>query len=137
MTHPAWSAPVAFITNTVQPRVFELFGEEVTFEPATFSVQMPKRDDLGLVDFEVTFPVTARVVELIDLAEPSDYPITATLTAYLDGSTGPEMEPITLKLDNISLGVESGTGRAQRIDLLNRAYPRNIVRPLFYPGLWR
>lgn len=137
LTHPAWDAPVAFLTNSVKPRTFNLFGAPVEFQPATFSVQMPKRDDLGLVDFEITFPITSAIVALIDLAEPSNSPISATLTAYLDSSIEPQMEPITLSLDNVSMGIESGTGRAQRIDLLNRAYPRNIVRPAAYVGLWR
>jgi hypothetical protein len=137
LTHPAWSTPVAFITNSIEPRIFNLNGQPVEFTPATFTVQLPRRDDLGIVDFEITFPLTARVFSLIDLAEPSDDPISATLTTYLDTSADPQMEPITLQLDNVSLGVESGTGRAQRIDLLNRTYPRNIVRPLYYPGLWR
>lgn len=137
LSHPSWTNPVAFITNTVDNKTFNLYGQPVTFIPATFRVKMPTRNDLGIVDFEIIFPLTYDVMELIDLAEPTGVPITATMTTYLDSSADPQMEPITLQLDNISLSDENGTGRAQRIDLLNRMYPRNIVRPDTYPGLFR
>lgn len=137
LDHVAWPSPVAFITNTVVPRTFNLNGQPYVFEPGNFVIQLPKRDDLGLVDFEVRFPVTSRIVTLIDLAEPGDETITAVMTTYLDSSPEPQMEPIVLRLDNVALTLTEGAGRAQRVDLLNRMYPRQIVRPTNYPGLWR
>lgn len=137
LSHPEWPSDLAYITNTIEEKTFNLDGIPVLYTPATFSVSLPKRDDLGLVDFEITFPLTYDTIKLIELAEPSDEPITATLTTYLDGIVDPQMEPITLQLDNITVGFTSATGRAQRIDLLNRTYPRNIVRPAAYPGLVR
>lgn len=137
LNHSQWPEPLAFITNSIEARVFNLNGIPYSFQPAEFVIQLPKRDDLGLVDFQVQFPVTSRVINMVDLAEPGAETIQAVITTYIDGSMEPQMEPIELQLDSVVLGTTQGAGRAQRIDLLNRAYPRSIVRPLFYPGLWR
>ena len=137
LTHPDWDTDMAYITNTIEYRTFNLLGQSVTFTPATFVIRLPTRNDLGIVDFEVTFPLTYDAMTLINLAEPSGVPITATLTTYLDSSLDPQMEPIVLQLDNLAINDTNVTGRAQRIDLLNRMYPRHIVRPDSYPGLLR
>lgn len=137
LTHPAWPEALAYMTNTVEPLAFNRNGTLTEFKPGTFAISLPKRDDLGLVDLAITFPITSQTITLIDLAEPSGIPITAEVSVYILSSTEPQMEPIVLQLDNIQLGTDTGTGIAQRIDLLNRAYPRKIVRPTTYPGLWR
>lgn len=137
MTHPNWLTAIAYITNSVVDRTFNLYGESVLFKPASFIVRLPQRDDLGVVEFGIDFPVTSTTVDLLDLAENSGQPITATLTTYIDGSLDPQMEPVKLFVDQIAMTHENGTATAQRIDLLNRSYPRNIVRALTYPGLLR
>lgn len=137
LTHPDWDTALAYITNSVEPLTFNRNGTPTLFNPGSFAIALPKRDDLGLVDLAITFPITSQTITLIDLAEPSGIPITAEVSVYLASSIDPQMDPIVLQLDNIQLGNETGTGIAQRIDLLNRAYPRKIVRPSTYPGLWR
>lgn len=137
LSHPTWPVDLAYITNTIEDKTFNLYGEPVVFKPASFEIKLPTRNDLGIVEFEILFPLTYTTIELVDLAEVSDDPITATLVTYLDGSPDPQMEPITLQLDTIALNDTNGIGRAQRIDLLNRMYPRGIVRPDVYPGLFR
>jgi hypothetical protein len=137
LTHPAWPEAIALITNTVEQRTFNFKGVAVDFQPATFSTRLPKRDDLGIVDFEVVIPLTAKVANYMILAELSLKPIDAALTVYIDGQADEQLTPIELQIDQISMTNEFANGRAQRIDLLNRAFPRRIVRAESFPGLWR
>lgn len=137
LDHSAFLAPLCYLSNSVVARTFNLYGQPVEFQPAIFSLSMPRRDDTGLVDIELSFPLTYSTMKSIELAEPNDETVSLTVTTYIDGSLEPQMTPIVLQIDNIALGTESATARAQRIDLVNRAYPRNIVRPTFYRGLWR
>lgn len=137
LDHPSWSSRVALLTNSVEARTFNFKGSPQEFQPATFSIRLPKRDDLGVVDFEVIIPLTADVVRKIDLAEAAGTPIQAAMTVYIDGQTDEQLTPIELLMDQIAMSNEYASGRAQRIDLLNRAFPRKIVRAEVYPGLWR
>lgn len=137
LSHPAWPEAIALITNSIEPRTFNLKGVPVEFQPATFSIRLPKRDDLGLVDFEVVIPLTAKVAKLIALAEIAATPISAALTVYIDGQADEQITPIELQMDQVAMSNEYASGRAQRIDLLNRAFPRRIVRSDVFPGLWR
>ncbi len=137
LSHSAWEAPIALITNSIVPRTFNFKGSPVEFQPATFSTRLPKRDDFGLVDFEVLIPLTANVANMIELAESAGSPISAALTVYIDGQANEQLTPIELQMDQIAMSNEFASGRAQRIDLLNRAFPRRIVRSDVYPGLWR
>lgn len=138
LSHPNWTAPVAIITNTIETVVKNLNGVPVTYIGANFEVALPSRNDLGLVQLQVNFPiVTKDMIELIELAEASRIAITATLTVYIDGSDEPQMTPIVLSLDSVAITEEVISGTATRIDLLNKTFPRNIVRPETWPGLYR
>lgn len=137
LSHPNWAEPLAYITNTVEERTFKLNGADVLYKPASFTIRLPARNDLGIVEFSIDFPMTSTTVDNLDLAENSGEPITAILTTYIDSSLDPQMEPVQLQIDKVSMTAESGTATAQRIDLINRAYPRNIVRALTYRGLLR
>jgi hypothetical protein len=115
-----------------------LNGEPVIFSPANFSVVLPKRDDLGLVELSINFPIVSRVmVELIERAERSKTAITATLAVYVDGLDESQMTPVELQLDQIAITEDFVSGNASRVDLLNRVFPRSIVRPEMFPGLYR
>jgi hypothetical protein len=138
LSHPNWSEPVAIITNTIEEMVKNLDGNPITYHGANFEIALPKRDDLGLVQLQVNFPiVTKDMIQLIELAEASRIAITATLTVYIDGNDDPQMTPIVLSLDNVAITEEVISGVATRIDLLNKTFPRNIVRPELWPGLYR
>lgn len=138
LAHPAWTAPVSIITNTTNEMTKNLNGVSLVFHPASFTISLPKRDDYGLVELAINFPLVSRaMVELIELAEKSQKPITATLAVYLDGSDEPQMEPIELQLNQIGMTEEAVTGIATRVDLLNKIFPRRVARPESFPGLYR
>lgn len=138
LSHPDWPEKIAIITNTITPMVKNLDGQPVTFNPAAFTITLPRRDDFGLVELAVNFPLASRqMVELIELAEKAQKPITAKLSVYLDSSPDPQMTPIELQLNQIGMTETEVTGIASRIDLLNKIFPRRIVRPESFPGLYR
>jgi hypothetical protein len=137
LTNPAWTSYIALINNSVEPRDFNFKGVLTSYQPATFRVLLPKRNDFGLVDFEVQIPLTAQVASMLILAEQSKSPIQAAMTVYIDGQLDEQMTPIELTMDRVTMNDEFANGKAQRIDLLNRIFPRTIVRPDVYPGLWR
>jgi hypothetical protein len=115
-----------------------LNGVPITFKPASFTIALPKRDDYGLVELSINFPLVSReMVERIELAEKSQKPITATLAVYLDVEDESQMTPIELMLNQVGMTEEAVTGIATRVDLLNKVFPRRIVRPESFPGLYR
>lgn len=138
LTHPAWNEPIAIATNTVSPLDKTLNGKNIQFIPASFTITLPRRDDFGLVELAVNFPLVSReMVDLIELAEKAQKPITATLAVYLDSSPDPQMTPIELQLNQVTMTEDTVSGIASRIDLLNKIFPRRIVRPESFPGLYR
>jgi hypothetical protein len=138
LTHGSWSEVVAIINNTVTDTVKNFNGAPINFTAAVFEVQLPKRDDLGVVEMTISFPiVTRRMMELIAQAEAARTPILATLLVYTDSSAESQLTPLELQLDSIAITEELVSGIASRVDLLNKVYPRNIVRPENYPGLYR
>jgi hypothetical protein len=138
LTHSAWTDPIAIMTNTVVPMTKVLNGENIEFQPAAFAITLPKRDDFGLVELAVSFPLVSRgMVELIERAERAQKSILAKLTVYIDASPDPQMTPIELQLNKIAMNETEVTGVAARIDLLNKVFPRRIVRPESFPGLYR
>jgi hypothetical protein len=138
LEHPAWPESVRFATNTVDPITKNFNATPVLFNPASFELTMPRRDDSGLVELAVTFPLVSRtMVEMIDAAEQSRQPIVASLTVYIDASDDPQMTPIQLYLSDIAMTDDSVTGIASRVDLINKGFPRVVVKPENYPGLYR
>lgn len=138
LTHPAWAEPVAIITNTVTNTTKNFNGQPIEFTAAVFEVQLPKRDDLGVVQLSVSFPiVTRRMMELITQAETARTPISATMLVFIDASMDSQIDPIELQLDAVAINEEEVTGIASRIDLINKIFPRAIVRPDNFPGLYR
>jgi len=138
LNHPSWPEPVAIITNTVVETTKNVNGEPILFHPSNFQVVLPKRDDLGLVQLSINFPIVTRnMMELIELAESARTPIQAILLIYIDGSDDSQLTPVELQLDQIAVTEEQVTGVATRVDLLNKVFPRTIVRPDNYPGLYR
>lgn len=138
LSHPTWDGVVAIMTNTAVEKTKLLNGDPITFSPASFSVTLPKRDDLGLVELSINFPIVSRtMVELIERAERSQTAITATLAVYIDGADESQMTPVELQLDQIALTEDFVSGNASRVDMLNKVFPRNIVRPEMFPGLYR
>lgn len=138
LQHPAWTAPIAIMTNTIETVTKNLNGVAIQFNPAAFSITLPKRDDFGLVELSINFPLVSRdMVELLERAEQSQQSIKAIVAVYLDGSPDPQMEPIELQLNQVAMSEELVSGTATRIDLLNKAFPRRIVRPETFPGLYR
>lgn len=138
LLHPAWTNNIALMTNTVIPKTKNLGALQITFSPAPFRITLPRRDDGGLVDLNVTFPLVSRsMVELLELAELSREPITSILTVYTDTSDDPQITPIELQIESIVMSDTEVSGNATRLDLINRSFPRRIVRPEEWPGLYR
>lgn len=138
LTHPSWLEPVAIITNTVTEQQKLFNGNLITFMPANFQVELPKRDDLGLVELSINFPIVTRnMMDLITQAETARTPINVSLMIFIDGSDESQLTPVELQLDQIAVTEEAVTGVASRIDLLNKVFPRNIVRAENFPGLYR
>lgn len=138
LSHPTWDGVIAIMTNTATEKTKIFNGAPVVFSPASFSVTLPKRDDLGLVELSVNFPIVSRMmVELIERAERSQTAITATLAVYIDSSDEPQMTPVELQMDQIAITEDLISGNASRVDMLNKVFPRNVVRPEMFPGLYR
>lgn len=138
LTHPAWTDNIALITNTIVPKTKNLGALQVTFNPAPFRITLPRRNDGGLVDLNLTFPLASRMMlELLQQAERAREPITALVTVYVDSSDDPQITPIELQMDSIVMTDTEVSGNASRLDLINRAFPRRIVRPEEWPGLYR
>ena len=138
LSHPAWVENIAIVTNTIVPITKNIGPLQITFNPAAFRITMPRRNDGGLVDLNITFPLASRaMLELLQLAEQGREPISVILTVYTDYSDDPQITPIELQMDSIVMTDTEVSGNASRIDLINRAYPRRIVRPEEWPGLYR
>lgn len=138
LSHPNWAEDYAIINHSAFDRVLNFEGQPLTFKASSFRLNLPKRDDQGLVELSLQFPNTGKVlIDPIEAAVGSGVAITATVTVYTEDSLDPAMTPIVLSLNQMTIDVNNVVAGATRIDLLNTAFPRKIARIDNYPGLYR
>jgi hypothetical protein len=60
------------------------------------------------------------------------------MTQYSDDASTPGLwPPLELQFTSVALDEENCTGTARRVDLINRAFPREVFTIENYPGLFR
>ena len=139
LTNPMWPAPLYLIDNTAVPRIFDFDGAAVKFLPTQFSVEAPDRRDDSLPELQLSFTNYGNaLVNLLEQASLSGEPITLKMTQYSDDANTPGLwPPLELQFTSVALDEENCTGTARRVDLINRAFPREVFTIENYPGLFR
>lgn len=138
LTHPNWSQSYQLINHSAFDRTFNFEGRSLLFKASSFNVQLPRRNDQGIVEMSLQFPNTGKaLIDPIKQVTGSGIPITASVTVYTEDSLDPAMTPITLSLSKLSIDVNNVIAAATRIDLINTVFPRAVARIDNYPGLYR
>jgi hypothetical protein len=141
LSHPAWSADL-YLTGIKEsaPRVGLWEGVSRTFTPALGEVVLPKRDPGGDQAMAVEIDaVGAGVLTLLQAAiADRRVPPTAQYTVYIEGETGPQIDPPwTLVISDVAYDEARVLATVSRADLINAPFPRQIFRPEQWPGLDR
>ncbi len=137
--HPR--APTIYaINHPYETDVIGHDGKTRTFQPIPIEMTFPTRDDGGTYEFSLTIcGVGLEAKNFIDKAyQDPTKPIKCFWSVVILGSPTPQIDPwIELDLTGISLSIEGLAATATRVDILNKAFPKNVYRLSKFPGLRR
>ena len=115
-------------------------GDIVTFIAMAFDLELPPVDTSPVPEITVSIDnVSTELMKHLDAAVETGEKITITYRPYLTSDLEtPQMDPpITLTLVEISVDMLKITGKAQMLDVGNKAFPGEFYTAKRFPGLVR
>lgn len=138
ISHPAIGEAV-YICQGMQNRVLTIPGVgEKTFIAAPFNFTLPKVDDGGLQELNLTFDnVDRSISDFCRAALAQPYPIEIKYRPYISSDlTTPQYDPpLLLFLLNVQVKTSEVSGRAVPRDFINRKFPNFRYTTRDFPGL--
>lgn len=110
------------------------------FEPVPCQIVPPSRDDTGRQDMSIVWGgIGQEALEFLNAAiVDGTQPILVSYSIFILGDPNPQIDPwIQFNLTNITVKEDSVTATATRADILNRAFPNQVYRTDWFPGLER
>jgi len=145
LSHPRFSKVHYLTSNNVAFKATLESGTVVEFLPLPFAVKLPASDAQGaqLLDITIANAGADMVSEIEASSTAPDSRIEVVYRVYLrSDTTAPQMEPLRLSLDKLTMTNEAISGTAGRSDMLNFQFPSIVYQaggegPYFFPGLDR
>lgn len=115
-------------------------GQQVRFVAMGFELDLPPVDIAPVPEISISLDnVTREIVEHLDAASISEYPIEITYRPYLSCDLeGPQMDPpITLVITEVEADVQRVVAKARMVDIGSKTFPSRLYTAIDFPGLAR